>query len=87
MPKSYGNCAPGGPLEVGHIPLPIGVVTHEPPKVVTPKPLPALATGSRDYQRKWAISHGMYVALVGAIPKTVLRAYRDAIPTDTRSNP
>lgn len=78
MPKSYGQCAPGGPLNAVHVPIPVGVVVHTPPKTVTPKPLPALATGSRDYVRKWAVSHGLRVALVGALPKNVLRAYKEA---------
>jgi hypothetical protein len=79
MPKSYGQCSPGGPLEVAHVPLPLGVVVHAPPKVVVPKPLPALPHGTRDYIRKWATSHGMSVALVGALPKAVLAAYREAL--------
>jgi len=78
MPQSYGSCRPGGPLNAVHVPIPVGVVVHTPPKVVAPKPLPALTTGSRDYQRAWAISHGMRVALVGALPKNVLRAYKEA---------
>lgn len=82
MPKSYGSCRPGGPLEATHVPIPLGVVVHAPPKVVAPKPLPALATGSRDYVRKWAVSRGMSVALVGALPKAVLQAYREALRHD-----
>lgn len=77
--KLYGSCLSGGPLEATHVPIPVGVVTHAPPVQVTPKPLPALATGSRDYVRKWAISHGMRVATVGALPKAVLAAYEAAI--------
>jgi hypothetical protein len=78
MPKSYGQCAPGGPLNAVHVPIPTGVVTHSPPVHATPKPLPALATGSRDYVRRWATSHGMRVATVGALPKNVLAAYEAA---------
>lgn len=81
-PQSQGSCMPGGPLGIKHVPIPIGTVTHAPPVHVTPKPLPALATGSRDYQRRWAISHGMRVALVGALPKNVLQAYEAAIVGD-----
>lgn len=79
MPKVYGQAMSGGPLNAVHVPIPIGVVTHAPPVHVTPKPLPALATGSRDYVRAWAVSHGMHVATVGAPPKNVLDAYREAI--------
>lgn len=73
-----GQCLSGGPLHLTHVPIPVGVVVHAPPKVVTPKPLPALATGSRDYQRAWGISHGFRVAQVGALPKSVLDAYKEA---------
>lgn len=78
MPKSEGQCMPGGPLTGTHVPIPVGVVVHAPPKVVTPKPLPALEHGTRDYIRAWAVSHGFSVALVGALPKNVLRAYKEA---------
>jgi hypothetical protein len=74
-----GQCTPGGPLTVKHVPIPVGVVVHTPPKVVTPKPLPALEHGTRDYIRKWAISHGMSIATQGALPKAVLQAYREAL--------
>lgn len=77
--KVYGNAMSGGPLEATHVPLPTGIVHHTPPKVVAPKPLPALATGSRDYIRAWGISHGHHVAQVGALPKAVLRAYQEAL--------
>lgn len=76
--RIYGNAMAGGPLSVKGIDPPTSTVTHAPPKVVTPKPLPALATGSRDYQRKWAISHGMHCYQTGALPKAVLQAYREA---------
>ena len=77
--KVYGNAMSGGPLEAVHVPLPTGVVHHTPPKVVAPKPLPALATGSRDYIRAWGVSHGFRVAQVGALPKAVLDAYQEAL--------
>lgn len=79
-PQIYGQAMSGGPLTGTHVPLPLGVVKHSPPKVVTPKPLPALATGSRDYIRAWGISHGFRVAQVGALPKAVLDAYQEALP-------
>lgn len=79
MPKIYGQAMSGGPLNATHVPIPVGVVVHSPPVHVTPKPLPALATGSRDYVRAWATSHGMRVALVGALPKAVLDAYQEAL--------
>lgn len=77
--RIYGNALAGGPLSVKGIDPPTSTVTHAPPVHVTPKPLPALATGSRDYQRRWALSHGMRVALVGALPKAVLDAYQEAL--------
>lgn len=77
--RAEGQCMAGGPLSVKGIDPPTSTVTHSPPVHVTPKPLPALATGSRDYVRKWATSHGMRVALVGALPKNVLQAYEAAI--------
>ena len=80
--RIYGQAMSGGPLNAVHVPIPTGVVTHAPPVHVTPKPLPALATGSRDYQRRWATSHGMHVATVGALPKAVLTAYEAAIVRD-----
>lgn len=64
---------------MSHVPIPTGTVTHAPPVHVTPKPLPALATASRDYQRRWAASHGMHVATVGTLPKAVLEAYAEAL--------
>lgn len=79
MPQAYGQCRPGGPLEAVHVPLPVGVVKHQPPKVVESRPLPALTHGARDYIRAWAISHGFHVATVGALPKAVLQAYREAL--------
>lgn len=77
-----GSCLSGGPLEARHVPIPVGTVTHAPAVHVTPKPLPALATGSRDYVRRWAISHGMHCYAVGALPKAVLAAYEAAIVRD-----
>ena len=77
--KVYGSAMAGGPLSIKGIDPPTSTVTHAPPVHVTPKPLPALATGSRDYIRAWATSHGMRVALVGALPKAVLQAYEAAI--------
>jgi hypothetical protein len=80
--KAEGQCRPGGPLEAVHVPLPAGVVKHAPPRTVTPRPLPALPHGTRDYQRAWGISHGFHVATVGALPRAVLQAYQEALRDD-----
>jgi hypothetical protein len=80
--KIYGQAMSGGPLTGTHVPLPSGVVKHQPPKVVTPRPLPALEHGTRDYQRAWGISHGFHVATVGALPRAVLQAYKEALRDD-----
>ena len=77
--KSSGSCMAGGSLSVRGIPTPPNTIRHADPTPVERKPLPARADGTRQYVRRWAVSHGFHVATVGAIPKKVHDAYAEAL--------
>lgn len=77
--RIYGSAMPGGPIAMGHIPLPAprptgtDALTHynqRPQRVVTPT-----ATGTTGEIRAWAIANGFAVALRGSIPSRVRNAY------------